>query len=137
MIATWAVYLAVALWLLRALSAERGPRHDEALISAIAIVGRGMIVTLLAHYSMTAARSAPPAYLAVMCALTTLTIGQACTMARRGPVTRTVVPSEWVATTTRTGGDSEPARANVPGLGHVRGGEPWLAPAASSLQRSL
>jgi hypothetical protein len=84
LMAAWAAYLAVALWLLRALSVERGWRRDEVLISAIAIVGRGMMVTLLAHYSMTAAGWSAPTYLGVMVALVAIALGQARTMARRG-----------------------------------------------------
>jgi len=96
LVGAWAVYLAVALWLLRALSVERGTRRDEALISAIAIVGRGMIVTLVAHSSMTGAGWPALAYLCVMGALVAVTLEQSSTMARRGPTTGLVVPSAWV-----------------------------------------
>jgi 4-hydroxybenzoate polyprenyltransferase len=41
-----AAYLAEALLLLRALSAGRGARRDEHLIAAIAIVGRGIILSV-------------------------------------------------------------------------------------------
>jgi 4-hydroxybenzoate polyprenyltransferase len=91
LVGAWAVYLALTLWLLRALSVERGWRRDEALISAIAIVGRGMMVTLLAHFSMTGAHWPAPAYLAVTGALVAITLGQAWTMARRGPTTSLTV----------------------------------------------
>ena len=80
-----AVYLALALWLLARLSTERGTRSDENTISAIAITGRGMLVTVLAHFSMAGAHWAPPAYSAVLAALVTLTLGQAATMLRHGP----------------------------------------------------
>jgi 4-hydroxybenzoate polyprenyltransferase len=95
--ATWAAYLMAALWLLRDLSVERGARRDEALISAIAVVGRGMIITLLAHFSMTGAHWPAPAYLGVMAALAAITLAQASTMARHGPVTRLTVPADLVA----------------------------------------
>jgi 4-hydroxybenzoate polyprenyltransferase len=82
------VCLVLALGLLRALSRDLGPRHDEAYISAIAIVGRGMVLTLLAHLSMTG-RSVPgPAYDAIISLLAAVTVGQAAVMGRRGPATR-------------------------------------------------
>lgn len=106
LVTAWAVYLAAALWLLRALSVERGWRRDEALISAIAIVGRGMMVTLLAHFSMTGARWSAPAYLGVTGGLVAITLVQAWTMARRGPITRLTVPADFAPTATRPGDDS-------------------------------
>jgi 4-hydroxybenzoate polyprenyltransferase len=91
----WAVLLALALWLLRGLAVDRGPRREEALIAGIAIAGRGMLVTLLAHLSMTGAGWPAPAYLAVMGALLAITVAQARTMVRRGPATRLTVPAGW------------------------------------------
>jgi 4-hydroxybenzoate polyprenyltransferase len=107
LVAAWAVHLTVTLWLLRSLSVERNWRRDEALISAIAIVGRGMMLTLLAHLSMAAGHLSAPVYLGVMSALVAITIGQTCTMARRGPITRLGVPGDWVTTATEPSGDSE------------------------------
>ncbi len=107
LVVAWAVYLAVALWLLRALSAERGWRQDEALISAIATVGRGMMVTLLAHYSITAARWSAPTYLGVMGALVAITTGQAWIMAHRGPITRLTVPTDFASAATRPRRDAK------------------------------
>src|SRR5204863_4707493 len=54
--ATYATFVGVALALLRALARDGGARRDERLIAAIAIVGRAMVVTLIAHLSMTDAR---------------------------------------------------------------------------------
>jgi 4-hydroxybenzoate polyprenyltransferase len=85
-------YVVVALGLLRALSVERGTRRDEALISAVAIVGRGMMVTLLAHFSITAARWPAAGYQLVVGVLVLIVLGQAWTMVRHGPVTRLTVP---------------------------------------------
>jgi 4-hydroxybenzoate polyprenyltransferase len=111
----WAVQLIVALWLLRALSVERGARRDEALISAIAIVGRGMVLALLAHFSMTGAGWPALAYLAVIGMLAAVTLGQALTMARRGPTTTLTVPPSWATINDHlgTGGHrtTEPKRA--------------------------
>ena len=81
-----------ALALLRALSADRGPRRDEALIAAIAITGRGMILLLLAHLSMTDAQWAPWRYDAVLAALAVLTAGPAWSMMRHGPASRRTLP---------------------------------------------
>jgi 4-hydroxybenzoate polyprenyltransferase len=78
----------LALGLLRALSADRGPRRDEAYISAIAIVGRGMILTLLAHLSMTGRPVPVLTYDAVIVLLAAVTTGQATVMTRREPATR-------------------------------------------------
>lgn len=82
------VCLAVALGLIRALATDRGVRRDERLISAIAIVGRSMILLVLGHLSMVHAgvRAAP--YDVVIGVLTAIVLAQATVMARRGPVTR-------------------------------------------------
>ena len=86
-VGAYVVFVAVALGLLRALAVERGARRDEAIISAIAIVGRGMIVTLVGHLSMTDAHWAPVPYVAVMGAVVAVMLGQATVMARRGRIT--------------------------------------------------
>jgi 4-hydroxybenzoate polyprenyltransferase len=82
-----------AVMLLRALASDRGPRRDERLISAIAIVGRGMIVILICHLSMINAGSSELLSGAVLAALGAMTLGQAWTMLTRGPVVRMVVPN--------------------------------------------
>ncbi|MGH9123740.1 MAG: hypothetical protein ACRDZ8_03300, partial [Acidimicrobiales bacterium] len=76
---------------------RRGVPRDEALISAIAISGRGVLVTLLAHLSIRAAHWSPAAYQAVMIRLVVAMPGQALTMARRGPSTGLHVPPELVS----------------------------------------
>ena len=81
-----------ALWLLGALARSRSGRRDEALIAAIAIIGRGMILLLLAHLSLTGAGWPPPAYGAVMATLCLLIAGPAASMARNGPVSRLTIP---------------------------------------------
>ena len=81
-----------ALWLLCALARSRSGRRDEALIAAIAITGRGMILLLLAHLSLVSAGWPPPAYGAVMAALCLLIAGPAASMARNGPVSRLTFP---------------------------------------------
>ncbi len=93
LVAANGAYLAAALGLLALLSSEGGTWRDEAIISAIAIIGRGMLVTVLAHLSMTAAHWAPAAYRGVLAALVTVTAGQAWTMLRHGPATRMTLPA--------------------------------------------
>jgi 4-hydroxybenzoate polyprenyltransferase len=82
LLAAWAVYLVVALWLLRALSVDHGRRRDDALISAIAIVGRAVIVSLIAHFSTTGADWSASAQLALMTLLVAVTLAQAGKMLR-------------------------------------------------------
>ncbi|MFA1540036.1 UbiA prenyltransferase family protein [Actinomadura monticuli] len=86
-----AVYLAAALLLLRALSAGRGARRDEHLIAAIAIVGRGIVLSVLAHLALTNAQWPAASYGAMMIAVTAGILGLAAVMARRGPA----VPPAW------------------------------------------
>jgi 4-hydroxybenzoate polyprenyltransferase len=91
------IYLTITMVLLRALSVERCARRDEALISAIAIMGRATLVTLLAHFSMIAAGWSSMAYQAGLAALVATMVGQALVMARRGPSTRLTVPPGMAA----------------------------------------
>ena len=49
LVAAEVVFVAAALLLLRALATDGGPRRDEPLISAIAIVGRGVVLCVIAH----------------------------------------------------------------------------------------
>ncbi len=99
--------LAGALALLRALSRARGARRDEFLISAIAIIGRGMMLALLTHLSMLSAGWPVRRYDAVLAALCLLIAGQATQMARRGPAVRPASPEASV-----------PASADLPICGH-------------------
>jgi hypothetical protein len=90
-------WVVMALVLLRALSHDRGARRDERLISAIAIVGRGMVLTLVAHLGTTDEGWSPWAAAAVLVALVVVICGQAVTMARHGPIGRLRVPPRWSA----------------------------------------
>lgn len=89
------VWVATALVLLRAVASDRGPHRDERLISAIAIAGRGMVLSVIAHLGMTDARWPALAAAGVLLALVTVHLGQAWTMARYGPVNRLRVPGAW------------------------------------------
>lgn len=86
------------LWLLGVLRVDRGPRRDEAVISALAIVGRGMLLLLLAHLNLTAASWSALGYQAIMAALALVFAWQATTMYRRGPVRWIVVSRAGVTT---------------------------------------
>ncbi len=98
--------VAAALGLLRALAAAGGPRRDEALISATAIVGRGLLLLLLAHLSIAAAGWSGPGHDAALAALVLVLGAQAYGMARYGPSTRTAVPPDW--TDARAGSGTGP-----------------------------
>lgn len=91
------VLMAAALALLRALADDGGHRGDEALISAIAIVGRAMLLTVIAHLSTVDAGWPAPASAALLSAITLLALGQASAMARFGPAGRLRIPTGWAA----------------------------------------
>ncbi|HEX5115482.1 MAG TPA: UbiA family prenyltransferase [Pseudonocardiaceae bacterium] len=92
------------LVLLAALHTDRGPRRDELLISAVAIVGRGMLLLLLAHQELVTAAWAPWAYDGVLAALVAITAGQAVVMLRHGPTARwTVAPHRTGVNSNRSG----------------------------------
>jgi 4-hydroxybenzoate polyprenyltransferase len=91
------VLLGVALALLRRLRTDLGPRRDEALIAAIALVGRGMITILVVHLSLDDAGRSALATSALTVALSIIVLGQVHTMLRHGPRTRTKVPATWWA----------------------------------------
>ncbi len=84
------VYVAsvvMALVLLRSLARDRGPRRDEAVISALALVGRGTVVTVIGHLVLVDAGWSTPAYRAALVALLAITVGQVLAMAHHGPRT--------------------------------------------------
>lgn len=87
-----AVHLAVVLWLLRRLAAEPHPHRESRLITCAAIVGRGLLLTLLAHESLARLHWPPAATAAFLAALLTLTLGQTRTMLHHGPRPRLTPP---------------------------------------------
>ena len=97
LLAAHVVWVVTALVLLRSLASDGGPHRDERLISAIAIAGRGMVLTVIAHLGMTDARWPALAATGVLTALVVVHLGQAWTMARFGPVNRLRVPEAWAA----------------------------------------
>lgn len=88
LVAAHVAFVTVALLLLGQLARDPGARRDEALISGIAVVGRGMMATLIAHLAMTDRAWTAASYRSVMIALVVVMVGQAATMARQGPVAR-------------------------------------------------
>jgi 4-hydroxybenzoate polyprenyltransferase len=80
--------LAGALWLLRRLAAAPGARQDEWLIAGLAIIGRGVILLLLAHLSMLQTGWSGSRNALVIGGLGVLTAGLAASMVRHGPITR-------------------------------------------------
>jgi hypothetical protein len=124
--------LLLVLALLADLSRSRSARRDEFRISALAIAGRGMILLLLAHLSMTGARWLAPAgsgygvlYPVVLVLLAALTIGMAASMAAYGPACRLTVP-DWEPAG-QGGASAAPALAPAPGQSVSAGcGQPPL-----------
>ena len=95
LVSAYVVCVVAALVLLRALAADRGARRDEALISAIAIVGRGAIVSVVAHLAAVDAGWTAGRGAVLLVAVAGVFLGQAAVMARRGPSSRLAVPAEW------------------------------------------
>jgi 4-hydroxybenzoate polyprenyltransferase len=103
---------ATALVLLKLLADDRGARRDEWIISAIAIVGRGVVVTVIAHLGMAINTWPPLATNLMSLALAVITIGQAHTMLRHGPSSHRRVPAEWQQAVTPTSGPRIAASAS-------------------------
>ena len=94
----FATLLAAALWLLGLLSLDGGSRRDERLVAALAVVGRGTVVVLLAGLSLPGSRLAPLPAVGVMVALTAVVLAQARRMARLGPRPRRIPELEAMST---------------------------------------
>ena len=78
----------LALVLLRRLATVAGRRQEEWLVSALAIVGRGLLVVLLADLAVATAGLAPAPATAVVAAFAVAFGGQALQMRRHGPSRR-------------------------------------------------
>jgi 4-hydroxybenzoate polyprenyltransferase len=92
--ATQATLLAVALVLLHHLRTEGGPRRDERIISALAIVGRGMVLVVIAHLAAIDAGRSGLFAAALAVALTAVTLADARAMLRYGPRVRLRLPAD-------------------------------------------
>jgi 4-hydroxybenzoate polyprenyltransferase len=88
-----AVGALAALALLYALARTTSPRSQERYIAAIAVVGRGVILELLAHLSMTDDRWSALDRAAVIGAIFALSAYQTVLMIRRGPISRLTTAS--------------------------------------------
>jgi 4-hydroxybenzoate polyprenyltransferase len=95
LVAAYAVYLAFTLGLLWMLARSTSARRDSALIAAIAIFGRGMLVTLYAHFAMAAAHWSPARSSAFIAALAVTITGSALDVLRTGPITDTFLPTAF------------------------------------------
>jgi 4-hydroxybenzoate polyprenyltransferase len=111
LVACSAVYLALTLGMLRALSATTSHRHEEALISALAVTGRGLIVSVFAYLSMIDAGWNGTATAAVLAGLVGLTAWQSALMARHGPTTELTVAAMTAAAPPATVDGPVPATA--------------------------
>jgi 4-hydroxybenzoate polyprenyltransferase len=89
--------LAVVLLLLRRLAADAHPRREEVLISAVAILGRGLLVVLLAQLSMCAPQWTALGQSAVVSAVVALSLVQAAVMLRHGPAPGRYAPAAYRA----------------------------------------
>ena len=97
-IATTSAGLVAVLTLLRFLANERSARRDEAIISGIAIIGRGVLVLLVAQLSMTDKHWLPlPTNIALAC-IAILTAGAVRTMLVYGPRSNLVTPAQSAET---------------------------------------
>lgn len=110
----YAASVVAALALLRALAVDGGARRDESIISAVAIVGRGAIVTVVAHLAAVDAGWSAAATRLLLASLVVLTLGQAWLMLVRGPLSRWSVPAAWQAP--RAGGSVVAPRDDLAGL---------------------
>lgn len=97
--AAYALAVVAALPILHRLAHDPHPRRDERRISALAIVGRGMLVALLAQLGAQRLGFAAPGSAALIAWITALTALQAVTMVRRGPRPQltTAALSRWAS----------------------------------------
>jgi 4-hydroxybenzoate polyprenyltransferase len=94
---SYVAMVAATLVLLRMLARSTSARRDATLVAAIAIVGRGMLVTLYAHFAVVAGGWGLAAGSALICAIAAVSVGQAVEMVRSGgPLTSLVVPADLV-----------------------------------------
>lgn len=85
LVAVYGVGVAVTGWLLARLARSAGPRQDTVLVATFAIVGRGLVLALLAHLSMRPLGWTLLPQALVVLAIGVLTLGLASDMLRHGP----------------------------------------------------
>jgi hypothetical protein len=96
--AAYGVQALLVLFFLRQLAGSQNPRHDEAFVSAIAILGRGCVAVLLAHYAFVG--KGPLLSMLFLAGLTGMSLLFAWAMAQSGPVTGLYAPAWLVGSVT-------------------------------------
>jgi hypothetical protein len=96
------------------------------VISAIAIVGRGMLLTLIAHLGMTDAGWSAAGAAAVLASIVVISVGQAYTMARTGPISRLRVPPSAAEEHERGDGDGHDDEQEQAGDPDAGAAERWV-----------
>ncbi len=91
--ATTVALTAATLVLLAVLSRDAGPRRDERVIAALAVLGRGVLLELAADLGMRQAHWAPLWSAAVLLALALVSGGAALDLLRHGPRSGLGVPA--------------------------------------------
>lgn len=86
------------LVLLRALANERSARRDEAIISGIAIIGRAVLVVLVAQLSMTDKHWPLLQANAALACIAVITVGAVASMLKHGPRSNLVGPAQAAKT---------------------------------------
>lgn len=105
-----AVTAVVAVALLRQLARDGDPKRDERIVSALAIVGRSVLLGLLVMLSAGPAGMAAPLAAGFLLAMTGLLLWQARIMVRYGPARRpSAVPALALTANTAGLGDSRDA----------------------------
>jgi 4-hydroxybenzoate polyprenyltransferase len=84
-----------AVGLLWVLARDPGAHRDELVISAIAIIGRGMVLMLLAHLAMTDNHWSPGLSSLMVAGLAVVIAGQAAGMLRHGPAVAFALRPGW------------------------------------------
>ena len=132
LVTTQLAYTAAALVLLRMLAVDGGPRRDERIITAVALVGRGMIVALIAHLSMSDAAWPVVARGAVTVSIGVIVLDAVRTMLREGPRTRSVVPAAWPEAHTSSSSVTGPSLTSSTSMGARTRPVATVAPIATS-----
>ncbi|GAB3592433.1 hypothetical protein GCM10027446_13130 [Angustibacter peucedani] len=93
LVAVYAAGLVAVVALLQRLSRSTSPRDDTLLVAAVAVVGRGLVLTLLAHLSARPLGWAAWQQAVLLLAVGGLTAGLAYDLLRHGPRVRGQVPA--------------------------------------------
>ncbi|MGE7438751.1 UbiA family prenyltransferase [Kitasatospora sp. NPDC001175] len=105
---SYALCLAAALVILRALAGEVGHRREEALIAGAAAIGRGMLILQLAHLAMDQAGWGALARSTGVGALLVLVLAQTISVVRHGPATDLTIAALQTETTPSPDGHGRP-----------------------------